>query len=154
MASRRAEPARLDLEKFACELQPVVARHPEIAAVWIFGSALRGQLRFDSDVDVAVLFRKNTAVDRDLVLAELGARLEALASPYPVDAVDLGAQGVIFAHGVLCTGRRVYEADRDWRVDFESTTCVRAFDFKPTHDLAVRGQRDGILRRLDDKEAG
>jgi hypothetical protein len=31
---------------------------------------------------------------------------------------------------------------------------VRAFDFKPTHDLAVRGQRDGILRRLDDKEAG
>jgi len=108
---------------------------------------VRGALRFDSDVDVAVLFA-NGATCRDGALAAFAARLEAFTSPYHVDAVDLGEQGVIFAHEVLCTGRLVFEADRERRVDFVSTTCVRAFDFRPTHELAVRGQREGLLRRL------
>jgi uncharacterized protein YutE (UPF0331/DUF86 family) len=47
------------------------------------------------------------------------------------------------------TGRLVYEADADRRIDFESTTCVRAFDFLPTHELSVRGQREGLLRRMN-----
>jgi hypothetical protein len=83
-----------------------------------------------------------------VILAEVAARFEASTAPYPVDAVDLEAQSVIFAHRVLCEGRRVYEADRDRRVDFESRTAVWAFDSRPTHELAVRGQREGILRRL------
>jgi hypothetical protein len=49
---------------------------------------------------------------------------------------------------VLCNGSLAYEADRDRRVDFASETCVRAFDFRPTHELAVRGQKEGLLRRL------
>lgn len=138
----------IDLERVARELQPVARRHPEIVAVWIFGSAVRGALRFDSDVDVAVLFAKGTAA-RDQVLAAFAARLETVTTPYLVDAVDLAAQGVIFAHEVLCTGKLVFEADRERRADFESSTCVRAFDFLPTHELAVRGQREGLLRRLE-----
>ena len=147
MVPVRSGTTAIDLERFARELQPVASRHAEIAAVWVFGSAVRGALRFDSDVDIAVLFAKGAAAC-DEVLAAFAARLEALTSPYPVDGVDLAEQGVIFAHGVLCTGKLVFEADRERRIDFESSTCVRAFDFGPTHELAVRGQREGLLRRL------
>ncbi len=145
--SGSSENTSIDLDRFARELQPIASNHPEIVAVWVFGSAVRGALRFDSDVDVAVLFAKGVAT-RNKVLAAFAARLEALTSPYPVDAVDLAEQGVIFAHQVLCTGRLVFEADRERRADVESSTCVRAFDFLPTHELAVRGQREGLLRRL------
>jgi len=142
-----SDAAVFDIDRFAEDLRTLASKAPEVAAVWLFGSAVRGALRFDSDVDVAVLFRRGVE-DRDRLLASFGARLEKFTTPYPVDAVDLAAQGVIFAHAVLTTGRRVYDADRDQRVDFESRTCVRAFDFRPTHDLAVRGQREGIQRRL------
>jgi predicted nucleotidyltransferase len=144
------EPA-LDLERVIRELQPLATRHAGIAAVWIFGSAVRGELRFDSDVDIAVLFRPDATM-RDTALAELSARLEAFTSPYPVDAVDLGEQGVIFAHEVLCTGKLAYVAHDDYRVQFESSTCVRAFDFRPTYELALRGQREGLLRRLEQRQ--
>jgi predicted nucleotidyltransferase len=142
----------LDLDRLASELRSLLGRYPEIAAAWIFGSAVRGELRFDSDVDVGVLFREG-AGDRERILADLAARLETLTSPYPADVVDLEPQGVIFAHGVLCDGRRVYEADRDRRVDFESDTAVRAFDFRPTYERALRGQREGLLRRLAEDQS-
>ena len=137
----------IDLDRFARELHHIARRQPEIVAVWIFGSAVRGTLRFDSDVDVAVLFAPGT-VDRGQALAAFAARLEAFTSPYHVDAVDIAEQCVIFAHEVLCTGKLVFEGDRARRAAFESYTCVRAFDFIPTHEMAVRGQREGLLRRL------
>jgi predicted nucleotidyltransferase len=141
-------PPALDLDELAPNLHAVIARHPDIAAVWIFGSAVRHALRSDSDVDFAVLFRRG-AGNRAATIADLAARVEKFTAPHPADVMDLEAQGVIFAHRVLCSGRRIYEADRDRRVDFESTTCVRAFDFQPTHELAVRGQKEGLLRRLE-----
>jgi predicted nucleotidyltransferase len=147
MASPPARSAAIDLDRIARELEPIMRRHAAIAAVWIFGSALGGKLRFDSDVDFAVLFRKGAA-GKTQIIADLAARLESLTTPYPVDVVDLEEQAVIFAHEVLCSSRLVYEADRDRRVDFVSNVCVRAFDFRPTHELAVRGQKEGLLRRL------
>lgn len=146
MPEEQRAPA-IDLERLGRELQSVASRDPAIVAVWIFGSAVRGVLRFDSDVDVAVLFAPGTAA-RDESLAAFAARLEAFTTPYPVDAVDIAEQGVIFAHEVLCSGKLVFEADRARRADFESRTCLLAFDFKPTHEMAVRGQREGLLRRL------
>ncbi len=142
------DPGPLDSGRLARDLKPIAQCYPEVAALWIFGSAARNELRSDSDVDVGVLFNRS-ANGKGRILAELGARLESLTAPYPVDAVDLEAQGVIFAHRALCDGRLIYEADTDRRVDFESTTCVRAFDFLPTHELSVRGQREGLLRRMD-----
>ncbi len=128
-------------------VQPILARQADLAAVWLFGSVIRGALRFDSDVDFAFLFRLGVASPQ-LRLASIGAQLETATAPFPVDAVDLGTQGVIFAHRVLCEGRLIHETDRERRIDFTWKTCVRAFDFQPTHDLAIRSQREGILRRL------
>lgn len=38
----------------------------------------------------------------------------------------------------------MYEGDRDRRIDFESETMVRAFDFWPTYELATRGKEQAL----------
>jgi uncharacterized protein len=143
-------PTSIDLDGLGRAIASMTNRYPQIAAVWVFGSAVRSALRFDSDIDVAVLFAIG-ASDRDTTLADFAARLETHTSPFPVDAVDLGNQGVMFAHEVLRTGRLVHEADRECRIDFEWKTAVRAFDFAPTHALAMRWQEQGLLRRLGER---
>jgi predicted nucleotidyltransferase len=138
------------LEALASRMRPILAERPEIAAAWIFGSAARGELRPDSDIDVGILLRTRgeTAADHHRMIGALASRLETATAPHPVDVVVLETQGVMFAHRALVEGRLILEADRDRRIDFESDTVVRALDFAPTHALAVRGQAAGIRRRL------
>ena len=66
-----------------------------------------------------------------------------------IDLVVLESQGPMFCHRVLSEGRRVYEADRERRVDFESDAYVRYFDFKPTWDIAARHAMAGLRRKLE-----
>jgi hypothetical protein len=60
--------------------------------------------------------------------------------------IDLEVQGPILGHRVLLEGRRIYVADEARRVDFESDTLVRAFDFRPTYELATRGKVAAMRR--------
>jgi predicted nucleotidyltransferase len=131
-------------------LRPVLGRDPRIAAAWLFGSAARGELRADSDIDVGILLRdpKSTAADVYELLGELVARLEVVVAPRSVDLVLLEHQGPVFAHEALVDGRLILEQDRQRRIDFEATTVMRGIDFRPTWDLATAGQVDGLRRRL------
>lgn len=141
---------KADLQELARRMRPILADYPQLAAAWIFGSAARGDLRADSDIDVGILFRTpgDTALDHHRMIGELAARLESSTVPHPVDVVVLESQGVIFCHRAFVEGQLIYEADHERRVDFESDTVVRALDFRPTHELALRGQAAGLRRRL------
>jgi hypothetical protein len=68
-----------------------------------------------------------------------------------VDVVNLEAQGPIFAHGVLCDGWRVFVGDEDKRIDFESDTMSKAWDFAPTYALATRGKVAAFRRWLEER---
>jgi predicted nucleotidyltransferase len=142
--------AAADALTLAARMRPILERHPQIAAAWVFGSAARGELRPDSDVDVGLLLvdPARTAADEYLLLGELTARLEAVTAPHPVDVVLLEAQGPVFAHEALVDGVLVFERDRERRIDFEATTVTRAIDFRPTQELAKRGQLEALRRRL------
>lgn len=128
---------------------------PEVAAVYLFGSHARGDARPDSDVDLGVVFRRrgDTALDHYLLLGDLASRLEAPVGGRLIDLVVLEPQGPIFCHRVLSEGRLVYEGDRERRIDFESDTYVRYFDFKPTYDIATRGWLEATQRRLRGRAA-
>jgi predicted nucleotidyltransferase len=145
MQSPDPDPAEL-----ARRMRPILAAWEPLAAAWLFGSASRGALRQDSDVDVGLLLRDPcaSAADHYLGLADLAARLESITAPRRVDLVLLEPQGPIFCHRALCEGRLICEPDRERRIAFEAQTVVRALDFLPTHELAVRGQAEGLLRRL------
>jgi predicted nucleotidyltransferase len=56
------------------------------AAVWLFGSCARGDVRQHSDIDIAILPRDELPSG---FLAELAADIEESPIPYDVDLVDL-----------------------------------------------------------------
>jgi len=95
--------------------------------------------------------RGATALDHYWDLLTIAARLEAVAPGRPIDLVVLEPQGPIFCHRVLSEGRLVYDADPDRRVDFESDTYVRYFDFLPTYELAAKHALEGFRQRLEQR---
>jgi predicted nucleotidyltransferase len=131
-------------------MRPILAGCPEVAAAWLFGSAARGAMRPDSDVDVGLLLTDSswTAADRYALLGELAARLEAPAGMRPVDVVLLEHQGPVFAHEALLDGVLICERDRARRLEFEADTVLRAIDFRPTLELAQDAQRGGMRKWL------
>ena len=134
-------------------LHAVLARYPELAAAYLFGSTARGTAGPESDVDVGLVFKERGVGSREnfRLIADLASRLEAGTAPRPVDVVALEDQGAIFCHRVLLEGRRIFEGDRKRRIDFESDTIVRALDFRPTYDLAIGGRLAGLRRWLSQR---
>ena len=121
------------------DIARVMARFPEVAAAWLFGSQIRGEARPDSDVDVGLVLKHRKVSAREVLplLGKLAAELESVAPGHPIDLTLLEQQGPIFQHEVLRTGRLVWDADPERRVDFESDAYVRYFDFLPTHRIAT-----------------
>lgn len=77
-----------------------LAQHEEIQLAFVFGSAARGALRPDSDVDVAVLAARPLAPEARLALmAELSMALRR-----EVDLVDLHDAWGLILRQVLTTG--------------------------------------------------
>jgi predicted nucleotidyltransferase len=81
-----------------------------IDAAYLLGSAVTGRLRSDSDVDIAILPRRDAAIsviDRMGLAAELGAIFGR--------TVDLGVlthANLVYAKEAVAHGRLIFERDR------------------------------------------
>jgi predicted nucleotidyltransferase len=103
--------------------------HPDVAAVYLFGSVARGAARPDSDVDVAVLFTHAPPHRLNSPRFELAGELER-ALGAPVDLVVLNDAPADLAVRVLRTGTLVLERDASSRIAFEVRTRNEAFDLE------------------------
>ncbi|MBI4615692.1 MAG: nucleotidyltransferase domain-containing protein [Planctomycetes bacterium] len=137
------------------QVTTILGRYPEIAGAYLFGSLARGDARSDSDVDLGIVFRKRgeTALDHHRTIGDLASRLEDVFPGRRLDLVVLESQGPIFGHRVLMEGERIYAADFERCVDFESDTVVRAFDHRPTHDMVSAEARRSIQCWVREKMA-
>jgi uncharacterized protein len=143
--------SEVESDSLAEGITRVLRDYDGIVAAWVFGSVARGEARPDSDLDVGLLVRERepNAVDWYEHLSAIAARLEALVPSRKVDVILLEPQGPIFCHRVLSEGHLVYDVDSERRIDFESDTYVRYFDFLPTWELAQKHAAEGFRRRLD-----
>jgi predicted nucleotidyltransferase len=73
------------------------------AAVWLFGSCARGEVRHPDDIDVAIFPRGDFPGS---FFAKLASELEESTIPYDVDLVDLREAGPALRDEVLWTGIR------------------------------------------------
>jgi hypothetical protein len=71
------------------------------AAVYLFGSHARGEVRHASDIDVAILPREDLP---PAFFAELADTIEESTIPYEVDLVDLREVSPAFREEVVSTG--------------------------------------------------
>ncbi|MFW5876512.1 MAG: type VII toxin-antitoxin system MntA family adenylyltransferase antitoxin [Myxococcota bacterium] len=134
-------------------LGQALAAFPQVAAAWLFGSHARHEGRAESDVDVAVLLGEGVDRHDPELLGAMAAALEHAAGGPSIDLVvlHLASQGPVFCHRVLSEGALLHEGDRAARVDFESDTYVRYFDFRPTWDIAAKRGVAGFRRWLRER---
>lgn len=126
----------------------MLARAPQFAAAWVFGSVARGDARAESDLDLAILLRGPESTDDARQLLALTPPLERHSPSGRVDVVVLGPQGAVFRHRVLREGILVYDADPEARFELEERTIRDYLDWKPTHDIAMRSTFAGLRDRF------
>lgn len=123
----------------------------EVCALYIFGSAAKGALRADSDIDVAVLVdeakpgKKNfERLKREYYAASPDFSLRA------VDIVVLNTAPVYLKYRILKTGTLLFEKDRKQRVAFTAKALTEYLDFKHIEDIFSAA----IRRRLKEGTFG
>jgi predicted nucleotidyltransferase len=110
----------------------------EIQAAYVFGSVASGRTRRDSDIDIAVLIRKNVVRDtlkyRLKLMADLGSALHRS----DVDVVILNESPPLLAHRVLSKGKLIFERSASARVRFQVATAKRYSDLVPAFETHIR----------------
>jgi predicted nucleotidyltransferase len=103
-----------------------------------FGSAARGQMRPDSDLDIALAL--NAPLDTD-ALGRLVAELEAAAGR-AVDVVLISEAPPGLAYRVFRDGQLLVQRDRDAFVRDKKRAILAYLDFQPIEKRCA----DGVLR--------
>jgi predicted nucleotidyltransferase len=110
-----------------------------VVAVYIFGSAARGDDTARSDIDIAVLF--DTPPEPTLAgpRLTLEGELERILGR-PVDLIDLASAPADLVHRVLRDGDVVVDRDRARRLRFEVARRNEYFDLEPVRRRYRRRQ--------------
>lgn len=108
-------------------------RPSDAVAVYLFGSVARNEASGASDVDLAVLLRRDSPPTLDGLGLDLAGDLEADLG-VPVDVVILNGAPVDLAYRVLRDGRLLHDSDPSARIRFEVRTRNEYFDLKPMLD--------------------
>lgn len=103
-------------------------RNKGIIFAYLYGSAARGEMREDSDVDIAVFIE--TPEEEPLLEAQLSLELEKIAKR-SVDVRIINHLPAIFIHQVLKNGKLLFSKDDKLRVDFEVRKTDEYLDFLP-----------------------
>lgn len=132
----------MDLAALIPKLKACFLKHPEILAVYAFGSMVKGTNRrskdwdLSSDLDLGALFDpkrlpKKKRWDRQWKLySELVSQVKQ-----EVDLVVLNDASLGLAHQILRTGRRIYERPGRRHRREEAELLIQALDFMPVKEL-------------------
>ena len=116
------------------------------AAVYLYGSAARGDSRPGSDLDVAILFEQDPPRTLEGLHTAIADDLQA-ALGRPVDLVILNHASPDLVHRVLRDGILVCERNRSARVRFEVRLRNEYFDMEPIRSLYRRSAVQGTAAR-------
>lgn len=108
----------------------VLARYESIVFALLFGSQCSGNLRFDSDIDIALYFE---ALPDLLMLGEIIAQLEN-ATNKKIDLIvlnDLHAKNPLLAYNITGQHDILINHDRDRYEVFKHRSYINYFDFEP-----------------------
>jgi len=134
-------------ERIAC----VVRDRSEVVVAYLFGSAVRGRQRRDSDVDVAVIFDIGLGrSDTFRIRCELAGSVAAAAGVEFADVIDLEEAPPMLAHQILGTGHVLFSRDERRRVLVTARQIMRFIDTHPLRQVLD----EATFRRLREGSFG
>lgn len=126
----------------------------QIVAIYVYGSILKGDLRTDSDIDIAMLSSHTVkALNRlnliAIVEAETKSIFRSLGYNRDISVLDMRGKyvSVPLLFKVVTEGALIYEKNKEKRIDFENTVKGEYFDFKPYIDLLTKEKYEKLLKK-------
>lgn len=132
MDSRADTPVSGMVKQLTDGLAPILADYPAVVAAYFHGSAAEGRATPLSDVDVALVCRRDVEPYQALKMElRIESRLAEEAGIRNADVRCLNDAPLLVRGAVACNGILVYCADDDARVAFETSTWSEYFDYLP-----------------------
>ena len=132
----------VSVEELIERCREALSRMPGIKLAMVYGSAVGGRTRPDSDIDVAVLYENALSIDERLSLID---SLSLICSR-EIDLVDMhGLNGEILRQ-ILCKGRILVKSDSVAYYNIAQRMIYNEADFMP---LVRRAQKERIRRFLN-----
>jgi len=126
-----------------------------VDAIYIYGSILRGKLRSDSDIDIAMLAHHNIdAIERlgliacvETIFTDI---LKSMGFQHEVNVLDMRGKymSLQLLYEVITKGVCVYEKSDGDRQEFENLIKGEYFDFVPFL-MSLRKRKYGFIYQKD-----
>jgi predicted nucleotidyltransferase len=126
-------------------LKSVIREHEEVIIAYLYGSAVQGNLRADSDIDIGILLVDDAVPDHLYAIKMAGEIRSRCRLDMEVDVRILNRRPIRFLHQVLRYGEIVFVRDERKRVDFETDVIKAYLDFKPFLQEYDRMRRRRLL---------
>ena len=123
------------------------------AAVYLFGSTVKGRDRTNSDIDLAVLFYPHLdKEERFSAKLEMAVELTEMAGAQGYkarfDVVDLNSANLFFIHQLMKNKQLIIDKDPHYRVEFEVAYRRNFFDLQGFYDLYHKQALKRLKERL------
>ena len=104
---------------------------PEVLSAYLYGSAAKDKLRFDSDIDIAVFLSERIERDKYFDYRISTSTSISRILHREVDVVVFNEAPHVLAHQILKYGIRIFERDKQRGRAREARAVMEYFDFLP-----------------------
>lgn len=120
-------------------VQFLLENHPDIIAIYVFGSTSKGTTNSESDIDIALLPKKPLVSWERWILSQ---RLAKLLNQ-EVDLVDLSMASTVLRMQIISSGKCLYEGNRKEKERFE--------DYVYSSYTRFNEERKAIIKDVQDR---
>ena len=139
--------------KILSKLKEYFIEKKGVLVVYLFGSASGKSHGWKKrpDLDIAILLDDYTLKDGSLKQQCIfWAELVALLKRDDIDVLILNTAPLILRHEVIKNGLILFEKEPSSRIDFEVSSELKFYDFKPYHQLFW----ETLVRRIEEGDFG
>lgn len=124
----------MDKESVKKNLESVFKNETDVTFAFLFGSVAKNNLRYGSDIDVAIYFKNEPAL---IEIGDLTLKIEN-ALNCKLDLVrlnDLDKLNPVLAYNIISEGIILINNDKRVFTEFIKSVILRYLDFKPVNDF-------------------
>ncbi|MCG2587508.1 type VII toxin-antitoxin system MntA family adenylyltransferase antitoxin [Rhodohalobacter sulfatireducens] len=111
---------------------------PDVSMGILYGSAVTGKIKMDSDIDLAISGRKSLPKDILINIVEILAK----DLNRPIDIVDLKETNGTLLHQIITKGQLIYCTDRNLYAELIKKMLYNQVDMMPYHDRILKERRE------------